>query len=62
MYYESVRPDLGPDCLQACMEPENFVSPGPTQLRQHFFLADEGREDPNTTINRPSSALQRNTT
>ena len=25
-----------------------------------FFLVDEGIEDPNTTINRPSSARQRN--
>ena len=25
-----------------------------------FFLTDEGREDPNITINRPSSARQRN--
>ena len=26
----------------------------------HFFLVDEGREDPNTTISGPWSARQRN--
>ena len=27
---------------------------------EFFFLIDEGREDPNTTLSGPSSALQRN--
>ena len=30
---------------------------GPT-LTTFFFLVDEGREDPNTTISRPTSARQ----
>ena len=35
----------------SCPDPESFVRGG-VQLRQHFFffLFDEGREDPNTTI------------
>ena len=32
-----------------CADPESFVRVGPT-----FFLVDEGREDPNTTISGPS--------
>ena len=35
-----------------------FCQRGPTLT--FFFLDDEGWEDPNTTINGPSSACQRN--
>ena len=42
------------------MHAENFVRWGLTQLGQHLFLVDEGREDPITTKSRPSSARQRN--
>ena len=38
----------------ACTDPESFVRVSPT------FLVDEMREDPNTTIIRPSLARQRN--
>ena len=41
-----------------CGDPESFVRGGPNLTR--FFL-DEGREDPNTPISRPSSARQPNT-
>ena len=40
----------------ACMDPEKFVTGGPTLTV--FFLVDEGREDPSTTISRPSLARQ----
>ena len=44
-------------------DPESFVREGPTLTT--FFLVDEGREDPHTTINGPlngpSSARLRNT-
>ena len=40
-----------------CADPESFVRGGPTLT---FFLVDEGREDPNTTLSGPSSACQRN--
>ena len=40
-----------------CADPESFVRGGP-KFDNHFFLVDEGREDPSTTINRPSSASQ----
>ena len=51
------------------MDPENFVRVGPTFTTVFFFhffffffvfLVDEGKEDPNTTTNEPSSARQRN--
>ena len=35
----------------ACSDPENFVREGGTTI-----LADDGREDPNTTKSGPSSA------
>ena len=41
------------------MDSESFVTGGPTWMI--FFLVDEGREDPSTTISRPSLACQRNT-
>ena len=43
-------------------DPESFFRGGPTLTTFLFllFLVDEGREDPNTTISRPSSARQRN--
>ena len=41
-----------------CMDPENIFRGGPTLTM--FFLVDEGREDPNTTIRGPSLASQRN--
>ena len=40
-----------------CADPESFVRGGPT-LTTFFFLVNEGRDDPNTTINghhRPAS-------
>ena len=40
-----------------CADPESFVRGGPT-LTTFFFSVDEGREDQNTTISGPSSALQ----
>ena len=42
--------------VQPCADPESYVGGGPTWA---FFLVDEGREDQNTTIGGPSSALQR---
>ena len=47
---------------ETCTDAESFVREGPT-LKMFFFLilVDDGREDPNTTINRPSTARQRNT-
>ena len=49
-------------------EPKSFfLQKGPTlttlfflSFCVFFFFVDEGREDPNTTINESSSALQRN--
>ena len=47
-------------------EPKSFfLQKGPTLTTLFFinlcvFIVDEGREDPNTTINESSSALQRN--
>ena len=47
-----------------CVDPENFVRGGPKLTTFFFFfsffLVDEGREYPNTTISRPSSVRQRN--
>ena len=44
-----------------CADPESFVRGGPNLITFFFFfLADEGKENPNTTINGPSSARQRN--
>ena len=47
--------------LHACAGPESFVRGGPN-LKTFFslFVVDERIEDPNTTINGPSSARQRN--
>ena len=42
----------------SCADPESFVRGGTTQ--KTLFLAEEGREDPYTTISEPSSARQRN--
>ena len=39
-------------------DPESFVRGGPTLTG--FFLVDEGREDPSTTISWPSLARQQN--
>ena len=47
------------DFEHTCADPESFVRGGPT-LTTFFQLFDEGREDPNTTISRPSSARQLN--
>ena len=46
---------------QACPDPESFVR-GVRIWRVFLllFLVDEGREGPNTTISRPSSARQQN--
>ena len=53
--------DTGADPVLPCADPESFVRGGPTLTKFDFHLfLDEGREDPNTTINRPSSARQRN--
>ena len=41
-----------------CADPESFVRGGPNLIT--FFLVVEGLEDPNSTINGPSSARQRN--
>ena len=38
------------------MDPESFVRGGPTLMT--FFFFDEGRKDPNTTLNRASLAHQ----
>ena len=38
-----------------------FFSEGGPTFTTFFFLVGEGREDPNTTISRPSSARQGNT-
>ena len=40
----------------SCVDPERFVGGGPTLTT--FFLVDEGRDDPNTTTSKPSSARQ----
>ena len=48
---------------RSCADPESFVRGGPTLTTFFFllfFLVDEGREDPSTTISGPSSARQRN--
>ena len=41
-----------------CAAPENYFRG--VQPRQSFFLVDEGREDPKTTISGQSSARKRN--
>ena len=38
------------DMRQTCADPESFVRGGPIFF---FFLVNEQREDPNTTINGP---------
>ena len=46
---------------RTCADPESIVRGGPTLTRFFFFfLVDEGREDPNTTISGPSLAGQGN--
>ena len=42
------------------MDPESFVRVG-SNFGNVFFLLDEGREDPNTTLIGPSPAHQRKT-
>ena len=42
----------------SCADPESFVRGCPTLTT--FLLVDGAREDPNTNINGPSSARQRN--
>ena len=44
--------------LAPCADPDSFARGGPALTT--FFLVDEGRKDPNTTISGPSSARQRN--
>ena len=71
----SKQSDLGPQCLSkrllkhfnrrqtqmtSCADPESFVkSRGAPNLI--FYFVDRGIEDPNTAINGPSTARQRNT-
>ena len=47
-----------------CADPESFVRGGSgskfNEVSCFLSLVDEGIEDPNTTINGPSSARQRN--
>ena len=48
---------------QPCTDPESYVRGGPNVIKFLFvclFLVEEGIEDPNTAINGPSSACQRN--
>ena len=42
---------------QSCPDPESFVRGGPNLT---YFLIDEGKEAPNTTLSGSSSALQGN--
>ena len=42
------------------MDPERVVRGGPNLITFFSFLVDEGIEYPNTAINRPPSARQRN--
>ena len=44
--------------LDSCADLENFLRGGPNLIT--YFLVEEGIEDPNITINGPSSASQRN--
>ena len=63
MYYFSFLLKLDSPCLLfPCADPESFVRGGPTLTGffLFFFLVDEGREDPNTTISEPSSSCQQN--
>ena len=50
--------------IRSCADTESFVRGGPALTFFWFFLlvflVDEGRQDPNTTICRPSSAGQQN--
>ena len=44
-----------------CADRESFVRGGPNSITFFLvFLVDEGIENPNVTINGPSSARQRN--
>ena len=46
----------------ACADPESCVREGPTLTTFfYFFLVEEGRDDPNSTVNGPLSARQQNT-
>ena len=49
-------------CYTACADPESFARGGPTLTTVFFVFVffDEGKEDPNSTKSRPSSARQRN--
>ena len=48
--------------LRPCADQESFVRGGPHLITFFFFLflVDDGIDDPNTAINGPSSARQRN--
>ena len=46
--------------LDSCADPESFVRGGPNLITFLFFLVDGVIEDPNTAINGPPSASQRN--
>ena len=50
------------DTTSACADPESFVRGGPTltSFSSVFLIADEGKEDLNTTISGHSSARQQN--
>ena len=55
------------DCYEhiTCTDPEGFFSEGSNFDNIFFiylcvFIVDEGRDDPDTTISEPSSALKRN--
>ena len=45
-------------CALTCADPDSFAKGGPTLTM--FFLVDEWRKDPSTTLSGPSSARQRN--
>ena len=45
------------ELTRACADPESFVRGGPNLIK-FFFKIDVGIEDPNATINGPSSARQ----
>ena len=46
------------ESVTTCVNPESFARRGPTLTT--FFLVNEGRDYPNTSISVPSSARQRN--
>ena len=49
--------DCGVPAHIPCADPESFVRGGPTLTTVFFFLVDEERDDPNTTISGPSLAF-----